>query len=395
VIDPSRPNSDPVPAIVKPADTLADLARQLKALEADDPAQTVAYLDRFRQKGELLLRVKTSLPPGQGMGAWIKANLPYKKRRAQQYMLLAREWPRVKREVEAHRGALVSLRSVLGMIANYQKKRLERKLQRENERNTSEVENEPALSVDEELDAMATGTGEDDPDEDWQEELLDHEKVPLHQRGDNWSEDEARLYPTATPDAADAPVSASPEQAPRVTTPEGNGQSSTVRKPEILCDRCRRVGWRPRCPACEDLNRTGRAAPRNPGPDVPHPDDPKDPYGIRVPKRCRDVLFDPWAPGTLDLLVRLQKELLEPRIMDEMEKRRKRLPHLWADAVKAEVHILADSFNKVIDHFETCRPYAVCPRCKGEGCGEDHHTGVVGKKTYEKLTAKPEGGANE
>jgi hypothetical protein len=374
--DPANPNPvNPVPGMVRPADTLAELARQLKALEADDPAQTLAYLERHRLKGEILLRIKKSLPPGTRFGVWIKANLPYSVRLAQDYMLLAKEWPRVEQMAKTQRVAFLSLRNVLAMLAGERKKRRERKLQRDLEaREAAEDLTHPGAD-----NAPAAFS-----DPKTLDDLLAHEDVPPHQRGDAWLEDDARLYPTDAPDAVDAPVP--PEQPPKVTPPDGNGQyPGTPKKPDKLCDRCSRVGWRAGCKDCKEINAKPTPPPKA---KVVEDDAPKDLYGQTIPEGCRDLIGDPFLPTVLADFARWSEEMRMSFHFDGFEKRRKRLPHLGIDDLKGAIHTAWNALDRAVEHLQNERPIAVCPKCRGEGCGEDHHTGVVGKKEYEKLTAK-------
>ncbi len=179
----------------------------------------------------------------------------------------------------------------------------------------------------------------------------------------------------------------------KVTGSNGVSQAATHAKPEKkLCDGCshnRRIGRAlPKsCPACADLNRKPKGE-KKPKKDKNAPSGDKDAFGNEVPKRCRDVLFDPWVEQTIDLLGTGLDKILAARIADGMRKRQKRMPHFNADDVVDGIRFIQQYMEQVIDHLRDHRPAAVCPGCQGKGCGGCLMSGLVSKIDYEVLTEK-------
>lgn len=77
------------PAIVRPADDLADLANAINADHEAGEQDVRRGLKRFRAAGEKLIRAKAACGAGNWL-AWVRKNLRFNERRAQRYMALAR-----------------------------------------------------------------------------------------------------------------------------------------------------------------------------------------------------------------------------------------------------------------------------------------------------------------
>src|SRR5262249_49496468 len=117
-----------------------------------------------------------------------------------------------------------------------------------------------------------------------------------------------------------------------------------------------------------------------------HDDDPRDRFGNRVPKRCRDALFDPFLQEAYRLARDVSHNLRMGRWMDAFEKRKKHYGrHLRIEDCAGAIHIAFDAMDKLAEHLRDERPGALCPGCDGEGCPFCHQTGVVSLKTYGEL----------
>jgi hypothetical protein len=99
------------PAIVRPAEDLATLARQIDAEHQAGEAATRKGLAHFRAAGEKLLRAKAQCEHGKWL-PWLEANVRFDRRTATNYMNLARI-PADKWETVSHLG----LRDVLRLQA--------------------------------------------------------------------------------------------------------------------------------------------------------------------------------------------------------------------------------------------------------------------------------------
>jgi hypothetical protein len=89
------------PAIVRPAEDLVALARRINAREEE---MVGSVLEHARAQGEDLLRAKKACGHGKWL-PWLEANLRrVKKRQAQNYMRVARDWGRIKNAVNCVSG---------------------------------------------------------------------------------------------------------------------------------------------------------------------------------------------------------------------------------------------------------------------------------------------------
>ena len=80
-----------LPAIVRPADELAEYAARINAAHEAGEESTRRGLEHFRRAGEDLLKVQARI--GRGFRSWLVANVKVKRRRAYQYIKLANTPP--------------------------------------------------------------------------------------------------------------------------------------------------------------------------------------------------------------------------------------------------------------------------------------------------------------
>jgi hypothetical protein len=86
-----NPNLFDNPAIVRPADELAELARQIHAEHEAAEVSLRSGLEHARKAGELLLQAKSRCAHGKWL-TWLKDNARFSERTAQAYMRVARRW---------------------------------------------------------------------------------------------------------------------------------------------------------------------------------------------------------------------------------------------------------------------------------------------------------------
>jgi hypothetical protein len=79
------------PAIIRPADELAGLAKQINAEHVKVETALRAGLEHARSAGELLNKAKASMPHGEWL-RWLKANCSVAERTARAYMAVACRW---------------------------------------------------------------------------------------------------------------------------------------------------------------------------------------------------------------------------------------------------------------------------------------------------------------
>jgi hypothetical protein len=187
-----------------------------------------------------------------------------------------------------------------------------------------------------------------------------------------------------------------PEKVPEKITGK-DGKSYSAKKPKKVkqvCKRCQKTPVKG-CQYCEDMNRKakrgsgkkgqGKAKPKQ---EASQEDGPKDCFGTVLPKRCRDKVLDPWVGETLDFLTQWSTKFLEKRLATGMSKRKKQLPFFNAQGFSDGVGFIGQYLDQLIAHLKDCRPEAVCPRCKGGGCGDCLQAGVVPRKLHAKIKAK-------
>jgi hypothetical protein len=329
MFDPTKIDTTTPAAMVRPADELATLAKEVNAEHAAWIAAAKTCLEKANRIGQLLIKAKASCKHGQWTG-WVKANLKFSDHQARKYMRIAREWPEISKRTC---GTDLGINAALQLL----------------------VEEAPQEQPDGGADLVGA---------DLDAERTAHQAVPQELRGDEWQAEDVR-FNGPTSDHGTMPV-------------------ESVQAPGQLCERCQRVGWRSSCQTCKELNRKGRAGTRHrpTRSEVPSEEEPKDCFGTPVPENCRDVLFDPWLQKFYDNLARWSEEIRMSFYMDGMEKRRKRLPMLRADDLQGGLHILIDTLDKMIDHLKDERPAAVCPACQGNSCTHCLSTGLVSRKTH-------------
>jgi hypothetical protein len=169
-----------------------------------------------------------------------------------------------------------------------------------------------------------------------------------------------------------------------------DGKTYPAKKPRILCDRCDRVGGGgvKDCPACRDLNRKPKSAPKVKLPENPDAA-PLDAFGTPIPKRCRDAYADPWIQEAVDFLGVASVAFWQSRLADGMRKRQQHYPEINGQEFRDGYGQVGNDMDKLLEHLKEFRPVGVCPACKGEGCGHCKMCGLVSRKVYEKLKDFP------
>ncbi len=77
------------PAIVRPADELAELASKINQAHEAGTQHSRRSLEHFRAAGEWLAKAKNALPHGEWL-RWLKTNVKFSERRVQRYLALAK-----------------------------------------------------------------------------------------------------------------------------------------------------------------------------------------------------------------------------------------------------------------------------------------------------------------
>jgi protein gp37 len=94
----------PVAAAVRPAEDLAALAAEIKAEHAAGEGAARKGLAHFRNAGAALIKARAQCGPGKWL-KWVRANLPFDRRTATNYMRVAARWETVS-HAEGMRDAL-------------------------------------------------------------------------------------------------------------------------------------------------------------------------------------------------------------------------------------------------------------------------------------------------
>jgi hypothetical protein len=94
---------------------LPDLATQINEEHRQCLQAANATLEHARRAGELLEQAKAQLDHGQWL-PWLKEHFPFSERMAQNYMRVAREWPRL--EANPQRVADLSFRDALKLLVH-------------------------------------------------------------------------------------------------------------------------------------------------------------------------------------------------------------------------------------------------------------------------------------
>jgi hypothetical protein len=101
------------PAIIKPADALAELAGQINAEHQQAESALRTGLEHARRAGELLLQAKQQCRHGEWL-PWLEANAHFTVRTAQGYMRVARRWLEI--EAKAKHVSHLSYRDGLNLL---------------------------------------------------------------------------------------------------------------------------------------------------------------------------------------------------------------------------------------------------------------------------------------
>ncbi len=151
------------PALTKPAEDLAALARQLnqghREIEQNDceiEQLRAKSLEQARQNGRLLLLIKRSCGHGKWL-PWIKANLEFSPKTANTYMVVAENWEQIR---SASNFRSLSIREAYRLART---KKEEREAEDEGgEAADSTEEHSADASSDQEQDREAEGGGQED-----------------------------------------------------------------------------------------------------------------------------------------------------------------------------------------------------------------------------------------
>jgi hypothetical protein len=98
-----------------PDKPLADLASEIGEAHRQCVAAASSALEYARRAGELLIEAKARVAHGEWL-PWLKANFDFSEKTAQNYMRLAREWPKLV-EANPQRVADLSCREALRLLA--------------------------------------------------------------------------------------------------------------------------------------------------------------------------------------------------------------------------------------------------------------------------------------
>jgi phage N-6-adenine-methyltransferase len=102
------------PAIVRPADALAELAGRINAEHSEALAAARASLTHARNAGQLLLEAKKQCGHGQWL-PWLEANVRFSDRTANAYMRVAKRWADLEANPQAT--ADLTIEDALGLLA--------------------------------------------------------------------------------------------------------------------------------------------------------------------------------------------------------------------------------------------------------------------------------------
>lgn len=177
----------------------------------------------------------------------------------------------------------------------------------------------------------------------------------------------------------------------QLTPPDGkvtgkDGKKYKAAAP-ILCDRCKRVGARKNCQACDRARKEkAKKAAAKKQAEKEKLDPLKDVYGNEIPASLRGAWGDPWIQSTIDVLGVALGSILEHRTVEGLKKRAKHFPFFIEADIKDGLGTVQHYLDQLLDHFKAQRPWGLCPKCSGEKCSHCRNSGLVPKATYEELS---------
>jgi ParB-like chromosome segregation protein Spo0J len=172
------------------------------------------------------------------------------------------------------------------------------------------------------------------------------------------------------------------EEIEQEAAAENNGKPAP-----LMCERCQRVGAVKNCGMCREVRKAAKPPAAKKKPKTPQPEAPAplDPYGVEVPKRCRDAFADPWIQETIDYLEPLITEFWAKRLAGGMTARASHYPFFKEQDFVDGCAFVGNYADQLLDHLKTMRPAAVCPECVGGGCIHCRTSGLVPQSVYNEL----------
>lgn len=157
-----------------------------------------------------------------------------------------------------------------------------------------------------------------------------------------------------------------------VTGKDGKTYPAKKTKPEVLCDRCQRVGKQKGCEACKDAKATAKKM-------ATHS------RGLGVPDKVMDAEPEiPKEETSEDVMARTntEKEVFARKItalIDEIPK------DPWIDNDMNVRGSIAEKLKNAAGLVRSTKCPKKCPMCRGEGCRSCYSTGRVTQGKYQQL----------